>query len=290
MRAHWFHGIMYENNQSFYGELFVNKDKFLEPTEAYSHLLNMNVNKYVIAPGHVMLDISFPLSRSPSPEDLSYSYMKKGCTLLLVQFFINSRYQFKLEYKQLIEKLKNLHVDFMIVPRVSSQVLHPDIIRYFAKEKAPFIIVDAESLEQFDEVPWGWIAQAQSYRRIPITYSVRNSRNSEMNNERFWTNLISNYGIIGLSQPICEERLSFQALKDSGIYPYKGTLRPKAYADYNLYEQSSNGLIDEDMNFLYHETVPAVTVMRGKVTQVRQVTAHNLKGLFFKSSIYKHFV
>ncbi len=123
-----------------------------------------------------------------------------------------------------------------------------------------------------------------------LTYSVKNRRNSEMNNERFWTNLINNYGIIGLSQPIGEERLTFQNLKDSGIYPYKGTLRAGAYADYNLYEKISNDLIDEEGFFLYDEAVPVATVMRGYLTQIRQIAEPYCTGIFFKSSIYKHFV
>ncbi|WP_431799120.1 hypothetical protein [Halobacillus andaensis] len=167
MRAHWFHGMMYEDNRSFCGELCVSRDKFNDPSEAYGHILNVNVNHFIIAPGHVMIDTSFPLSRSPSPVTLSEYYLKKGCTLLLVQLFVHSKYQFKSEYGQLVEKLKGLPVDYMIVPRVSSHALHPDMVRYFARKKTPFIIVNAEDREELDEVAWGWIAQAQSYRRIP---------------------------------------------------------------------------------------------------------------------------
>ncbi|GGF09451.1 hypothetical protein GCM10010954_04870 [Halobacillus andaensis] len=290
MRAHWFHGTIYEDSHSFYGELFVDHDKFKDPSEAYGHILNVNVNKFIIAPGHVMLDTSFPLSRSPSHVSQCYEYMKKGCTLLLIQLFIYTRKHFKKEYEQMQNFLKDLPLDYMIVPRISSHVLHPEMIRYFALEKAPFIIVHAESTEQLEDVAWGWIAQAQSHRRIPLTYSVKNSRNSEMNNERFWTTLTHNYGIIKLSQPITNGRLTLQNMKDTGIYPYKGTLRTHAYADYNLYEKTSIELIDEEENFLYHEPVPAITVMRGRPIQVQQKVEPNTKGIFFKSSIYKHFV
>ncbi|WP_173916304.1 hypothetical protein [Halobacillus sp. Marseille-Q1614] len=250
----------------------------------------MNVDQFVVTPGYVLLDKAEPVSRSPSPEDLCADYIRRGCTLLLVQPPVCSNNYYRQEYECLLEKLKGLPVDFMVVPSVDSQVLHAGMVRYFAREKCPFIIVETEDMDALEDVAWGWISQAQCYKRIPLTFNVKNRRNTETNCERLWVNLCDNYGIIRLTDTIEDGALTLKNLKDSGIYPYKGALSSQAYADYNLYRRNQEELVDEDGYFLYHEAVPSVTVMRGELLQTDQIIETNTSGRHMTSSIYQHFV
>ncbi|MFC7060446.1 hypothetical protein [Halobacillus seohaensis] len=291
MGAYWFHGTMFEGDQTKYGELFVNGDKFNKPSQQLNEqVVNMGIDRFIVAPGQVMVDTCIPLSRSPSPLEDCTSYIKKGCTLLLVQQFIYTNRHYRMEYEQLVKKMSDLAIDFMIVPRISSHVLQPEMIRFYARQKSPFIIVSVENLEDLQDIPWGWMVQAQCNRRIPFTYSVKKRRNSEMNYERFWTNICTKYGIIKLTNPIKDGLLTLNNIKDTGIYPYKGALTDSAFADYNLYERNVDELVDEGGYFLYHDAIPNVTVMRGQLLQINQKLESLTKGIHFKSSIYKHFV
>ncbi|UOQ42718.1 hypothetical protein MUN89_12130 [Halobacillus salinarum] len=290
MGAYCFSTFLEEEDQCKIGELTVNKDRFVREVIGQAKVGKMNSEGFFVSPGHVMIDFNSPVWCSSSIQDTCEHYIQRGCTLLLLQHPVSSIRRFRADYAAFLEQLPKLPVDFMIVPVIPSAFVKPDMVRFFAKEGCPFIQIELDSAEDVQDVPWGWLTQAQSYKRIPLTVTLRSEENSTYLLNYLWPEICKQYGIIKLSDIQEAELLTKQNLRDTGIYPNKGGFRPGGYADYNLYWQPENKIFDGEDPFIYHNAIPDVTIMRGKVIQVQQQVEPTASGEYQRITVYQHFV
>ncbi|UOQ93574.1 hypothetical protein MUO14_00765 [Halobacillus shinanisalinarum] len=290
MGAYWFNVHTLKGNQALTRQISVYQQRFSKRTLWINDFKQMDVTGFIATPGHVMLDLDKPLSRSPSPILDCQQYIQKGCTLLLIQFPIKTSFHFKSMYQQFIEQFRYLPIDYMIVPTISPLAITQEMVRYFSRQSCPFILIDVEDEQGLDEPAWDWVVQAQALKRIPLALLVRNRRIRKMIHDKLWVKISDRYGIIRLTDPLTEAPLSRSNLKDSGIFPYKGGFMNRSFADYNLYYDEEGLMVDDHAEFRYHDAVPNITVMRGRVVQVDQKIQDLEPGIHYKGSIYQHFV
>ncbi|MFQ3542988.1 hypothetical protein Q7A53_02800 [Halobacillus rhizosphaerae] len=290
MGAYWFSSFMDEGEQFRFGELIVHEDHFIRDAIGQGHLRKMNSDGFIAAPGYVMVDYAAPISTSSSRITACEDYIRRGCTQLLIQHPVNSIRRYRTIYHSFLAELGQLPVDYMIVPVITSSLVTPDMIRFFARERCPFIQIELDTAVDLEEVAWEWLVQAQSLLRIPFSIVVKKEENSEYIINHLWPKKCAQYGMIKLTDPQLEERVTPQNLRDTGIFPNKGGFKPGGYADYNLFWQEEDQIVDGQDQFIYHGAVPDITVMRGMVLQVNQEVTANYQGKQQKVSIYKHFV
>ncbi|CDQ19506.1 hypothetical protein SAMN05192559_104267 [Halobacillus karajensis] len=290
MGAYWFQGYVESDTGPYFSECTVNKDKFVRDRIGKESYKYMVLDGFSISPGHVMLDRIHPIASSPSVKDTGNDYIKRGCTLLLTQHLVTSLRHYRAHYEYFLTLCKELPLDYMIVPVVPAKLLRPEMVRFFARKGSPFLCIEVGSRKEFDEVCWEWLAQAQSFKRMPLTLFVKDTENTSNNYSEMWSSLCEQYGIIKLTDVQDDEILSLQNLKDSGIYPIKGSIVPGGQADYNLYRMSKGPTFEEQEDFRYHNAVPNVTVMNGQVKQVDQKISDQKPGSHIKVKIHKHFV
>ncbi|WP_163526226.1 hypothetical protein [Halobacillus ihumii] len=290
MGAYWFYVQTLKGTQAITRQISVSQQHFTKRSSRNYECKQMDATGFVATPGYVMLDLDTPLSQSPSLIEDSQRYVQKGCTLLLIQFPIHSSFHFKVIYQQFVKQFKYLPIDYMFVPTIKPQSITQEMVRYFARESCPFILIDSEDEDELKEVAWDWLVQAQSHKRIPFGLLVRNSRKRERIHDKLWIKLCEHYGIIRVTNALSEAPLSKANLKDSGIFPYKGGFMDSGYADYNLYYDEEGLMVDDHADFRYYEAVPEVTVMRGQIVQVNQQVQTIVPGIHYKGSIYQHFV
>ncbi|ARI77258.1 hypothetical protein [Halobacillus mangrovi] len=285
MGAYWF-----RNNSSTCEEWTVCEEKFVRDRVGSGSYWQMNTNGFYVSTGHIMVDLNVSLETSDSPISEAEEYIKRGCTLLLIQHLVTSIRHFRELYDTFLERLDGLPIDFMVIPVIKAMAVKPEMVRYFSRRGCPFLCVVVNSQDELAEVKWEWLVQAQSHKRIPFTLIVKDQKNKSNNYLEMWSSLRKQYGIIGLTDIQDDEMVTAQNLRDSGIFPSKGGFQPGGQADYNLYLIDEGTTFDEQRNFRYHNSVPKVTVMNGKIKQVNQKVVNYDPGSHLKVKIHKHFV
>ncbi|WP_181348244.1 hypothetical protein [Thalassobacillus sp. CUG 92003] len=281
MEAYSFRQYIYDDCKFDLKDVIVSEECF-QRTGFGKYVFNVNMDGFLVAPGKVMLDVKRPLFASSSRVKDAEDYMARGCTLLLVQWPMTASGSFRKTFHTFKQSLRHLPVDHMIVPKVPIQLLTSDMVRFLGRQACPFIMIEVEEEHFLHAKAWEWLEEGQSFRRIPFTVSSPALWSK-------WQEMCQYYGMIHLVDPI-EDELTLENLKVSGIYPYKGRLIPNGYADYNLYWLGEGSPIDGEINFRYHDAVPNVTVMRGKITQVNQSVLASDPGKSMNVAIPKHFV
>ncbi|MCA0970355.1 hypothetical protein LCM20_07120 [Halobacillus litoralis] len=286
MGAYWF----IHQKEGTRSETTVYGNKYVRDRIGKMHYIQMDTSGFSVTPGHVMMDVNDPLEESAHPVQTSESYIKKGCTLLVVKHLVSSIRHYRELYDQLLKKLEPIPVPYMVTPVVPAHLLRPELVRYFSRKGAPFLCVEVKGPEELRSVTWEWIVQAQSHKRIPLTIIVKDGENTSVDYTDLWDALSRQYGIIRLTDIQEDEWLTSQNLRDSGIYPNRGDFIYGGCADYNLYRQEEGSTFDEEDDFRYHNAVPDVTVVSGKVVQVNQTLIDYTPQSHVKVNVHKHFV
>ncbi|MBH0229580.1 hypothetical protein [Halobacillus yeomjeoni] len=288
MGAYWFK--VEKDSQELFEEWTVYGQKFVRDRVGQEHYMYMDLSTFDVTPGLVFMDINHPLEGSPHPHQTAEEYIKRGCTLLLIQHLVSSIRHYREVYDSLLKKLEGLPLDYMIIPTVPAKIVRPEMVRYFARKGCPFLCIEVNNVTDFAHVSWEWLAQAQGHKRIPLTIFVKDSENTNENYPELWSSLCNRYDIIRLTDLQDDEVVSGQNLKDSGIFPHKGSFITGGQADYNLSLKQKVPLFDEQAKFRYHDAVPNVTVMNGKVKQVNQKVVDREPGSHLTVKVHKHFV
>lgn len=290
MGAYWFRTNMEGVEKTALHELTVTQNHFTQNRTGAIPYLQMNTEGFVVTPGQVMMDVVEPLENAPSLKTTAETYIKRGCTLLIIQHLVNSLCHFRKHYDTFLTELCGLPVDYMIAPIIPAPIVRPEMIRFFSRRGCPFLCIQVEKKEELSSIKWEWIVQAQSYKRMPVTLIVKDSENTYDNYSELWSSICEQYGIIKLSDLQDDNILSLQNIKDSGIFPQRGAFQTGGFADYNLYLRCEGAIFDEQQNIRYHDSVPNVTVSRGLVKQVNQTIIDESAGSHVKVGIHKHFV
>ncbi|KGX88028.1 hypothetical protein [Pontibacillus litoralis] len=260
----------------------VHDGKWCDPKKLVRSTMELNTSTFWIGPGKVYVDVQFPLYQTHYIDPLARRYMYKGCTCLLIQVPVTHNCDLEETFSRATKtKWDRLPIDYMFVPRISLTKLNPNVILFYGRKKVPFIVVTIANKSAMYKKAWEWIAQAQHPSYIPITpvftFPDANGAFQE------WKKIADMYGIRTLPTPLGENPLSFETLKVTGIYPYKGEFIYNGDADYNLYPPLEQEPIEAEGQMFYHNAIPYVTVLRGNV--IRATTISNEDGLGQNRSI-----
>ncbi|MFT4413084.1 hypothetical protein ACLM5H_04405 [Fredinandcohnia humi] len=237
--------------------------------------MKMNVSQFLLTPGHVMLNYTFSGVHSfqSFKETMMESYLKKGCTTLLVISDIQNEKELNNTIKNTRHYLLNCPIDFYLGIRIPLKSLTPSLLIACRRKKIPIVIVTIEHMEDLFKIPWGWIRESYHSYQIPIVPSWRLKEKAFFNSNRHvevWKSITDDNNIPTI--PFCpsgDEPLSIDVLKKIGIYPEKGDIRVGGELDYNLYDNSDIGYSVEEKHSLdYHNLIPKITVHKGKFTKV----------------------
>ncbi|MGP4075316.1 hypothetical protein [Halobacillus sp. K22] len=290
MGAYWFSAYVEKEGGGERGEWLVCGEKFVRNRAGTKPYVRMNTDGFIAMPGYVMLDILEPISFSSTPEDTAENYIKRGCSLLLIQHLVTSLRDYRHHYDEFLNKISGIPVNYMVVPVINAKLVKAEMVRFFARKGCPFLCIDVDSTQDLKDVSWDWLVQAQAHKRIPLTIRVKDSENTSNNYSEIWSLLSMQYGIIKLSELQDDEIVSFQNLKDSGIFPNRGSFTSGGQADYNLFRKAQRSKFDEQEKFIYHNPVPSVTIVNGQVKQVNQTLVDRKPGTHIQVRLHKHFV
>ncbi|WP_226034693.1 hypothetical protein [Aquibacillus saliphilus] len=251
----------------------------------------MNIDYYWVGPGKVYIDFEDPLHQREDLESTVNRYIYRGCTLLICQLPITSNVFFKQEFEQFKATLSSLPIDYMIVPRVQASLLRPSIIKFFGKNKMPFVLIDTKNKEELLEVKWEWIQAAQYFSGIPLVLSHDEPTNKSKGLSTIWNDICEEHRIDVIKEKLTDYPLSKETLRLTGISPLKGEFLHQSSADYNLFELDKIPSIDERSKLRYHKAIPVVTVSKGEVIKANHLVRPVLgKGELKQVSIPKHFL
>ncbi|TGB04538.1 hypothetical protein [Halobacillus salinus] len=286
MGAYWF----LDQDANRRPEFTVHGSKFSRDRVGGVRYVEMITEGFTITPGFIMLDTKEPLEQASSPNETAENYIKRGCTLLVVKHLVTSIRHYREKYDHFLKTLESLPVPFMVTPVIPAHLLNPEMVRYFSRKGSPFLCVEVQCPEDLDSLKWEWIVQAQSHRRIPLTIFVKDGENTSVNYTDLWSQRCEQYGMIRLTDVQEDEWLTFQNLKDSGIYPNRGAFVYGGQADYNLFRKGGGSTFDEQDKFRYHNAVPDVTVIGGRIVQVQQQVIDHRSKQHVRVNVHKHFV
>ncbi|WP_028783028.1 hypothetical protein [Thalassobacillus devorans] len=291
MGAYYFYQRTWHKDEWMNKEVLVEEDRFVRRFLAASHPMELNVDAFHITPGYVMVDVATPLYPSADKMTLSFDYLKRGCTLLIVQLPIKTSHLFKEKYESFCRMLAGLPLDYMITPVVAPRLLTPAMVRFFGMQKVPFILFEGTDEKVYEEVAWEWLAQAQSYSRTPIAPLVSPQKENHPKVYTEWNKIVEHCDMITLQDPVTDLPLTSKNLRRAGIYPYKGELVPGGQADFNMHLHNGDTLIDDPAEISYYGSVPDITIKDGNVIQIhQQILNEKVTGMHRKVSIPMHFV
>ncbi|SDL66671.1 hypothetical protein [Sediminibacillus halophilus] len=290
-------GAYYFYNEYVYDEdgwqsksMIVEDGKFTRRINDKAPAREMNTKQFWVGPGKVYLDIEEPFYQQASLEVNLRKFIYRGCTLLLCQLPIRSHSNYKRNFASFQKKLTESPIDYMIVPRIPLSQIRPEMVRFFGRQKVPFILVEQDPVKEVQKIKWEWIHQAQSLTKIPL-FMLSSSKRNHRQQSTCWPSVAPELDLTLVNPSELELPLPKKLLRKTGISPYKGELIPHASADYNLFLFQENQSIDEPHNFRYHKAIPEVTVAKGKVIKVNHIVkCRKGNGMYKKVSIPGHFV
>ncbi|MDC3413045.1 hypothetical protein NC797_09720 [Aquibacillus sp. 3ASR75-11] len=292
MEAYSFYSKYVWENGEWKSRLFhVEDGKFTRSIRTKSMEMRLNVDSFWLGPGKVYVDSEEPVYYQLDYQNTVKKFMYRGCTLLLCQLPVINTSNYRKDFFHYIDHLKNMPIDHMIVPIIPAPILKDEHIRFFGRQKVPFLLIETSSQEDLLNIKWEWIQQAQSFSRMPLMYKKSSFLQEEINVSELWHELCKNYNIPSLHQEIGQSPLSTQTLRLSGISPFHGEFVENGSADYNLFDLSSIQSVDESLLFRYDKAIPVVTVANGNVIKANHlVLDQQQNGKYQKVSIPQHFV
>ncbi|MFS0863569.1 hypothetical protein [Fredinandcohnia sp. 179-A 10B2 NHS] len=237
--------------------------------------MRSNLSKYLLTPGHVMLNYSFSKEHSflSFKEEITETYLKKGCTTLLVLSDLQHERELNSTIKNTKHYLLNCPIDYYLGIRIPLKSLTSSLLIACRRKKIPIVIVTIENVEDLYHIPWGWIRESYHSYQIPIVpdWKIKEkSFFSGSNHLDLWKSIMEDNNIPTI--PFCPDEnkpLSIEVLKKIGIYPAKGDIRVGGELDYNLYDHNEIGYsVDEKPTLDYHKHIPKITMHKGKFTKV----------------------
>lgn len=268
--------------------LGVQNERWCKRLDMGKDVMELVTEPFWIGPGKTYVDLEYPLYNAPYRTALLRRYIYRGCTLIITQLPIESKLHMKDKWESYKQNLKGMAIDYMIAPRISLKRLDPEMIRYFGRRKVPFILVEVEDEQSLLSKKWDWINQAQGHSFLPISPLFTNPV-TKQNSQKVWNQIIDAYEIRTLPEFLNELPLSVGNLYASGISPFKGELRSKGEADYNLFRNDDRQIEAPDQMF-YHRAIPYVTVLRGKVIRAHvEMNDEKGYGRYKSISIPNHF-
>lgn len=237
--------------------------------------MRMDLSNYLLTPGHVMMNYSFStnLPFKDFKETMQQSYLKKGCTTLVVICdVVHER-----ELSKMVEKTKhymmNSPIDFYIGIKTPLKNITPSFIRACKRLKIPLVIVEIDHEQDLMGMPWGWIREAFYPYFLPLVPKWKERGKKVFNGNRhidLWARIMADHGIPTIHT--CPEEaipLSKEYLKKIGIYPAKGDIRINGALDYNLYELNELSYSLEEKPMLdFEKHLPKITMHKGKFMKI----------------------
>ncbi|MCT2537378.1 hypothetical protein NC661_00300 [Aquibacillus koreensis] len=279
---------VYEEGQWTAKDIFVYDKKFTTTLNSKERAKEMDVRSFWIGPGKVYLDLAEPVYDQSIIENTITKYVHRGCSLLICQLPLNTNHRFIEKFQAFKEKLASVSpIDFMIAPRIPASRLSTEQIKFFGREKVPFILIDEPDEKSLKKVKWSWIQQTQSFSKTPIKYMSDQYKK----NFKVWDKVCKKYSIETFYDELTIEPLSKEILRLTGISPHKGEFLHQGCADYNLFDLSSIPSIEDRSNFRYHKAIPVIVVSNGVVIKTSNVVqADAAKGEYTTVTIPKHFL
>ncbi|MDL4840809.1 hypothetical protein [Aquibacillus rhizosphaerae] len=279
---------IYEHGKWESRNIFINDDKFTTTLSNLERAKEMNVEQLWIGPGKIYVDLEEPIIDQESYESAITKYIYRGCSLLICQLPIKSNFKFREMFIEFKEKLTSLSpIDFMIAPRIPASKLTIEQVKFFGREKVPFILIDEPNEKKIKKVKWGWIQQTQSFSKTPIKYTSDNLKP----NFKVWNKICEKYKIDTFYEEVTKEPLSKEILRITGISPHKGEFLHQGCADYNLFNLPSKPSIEEQSKFRYHKAIPVIAISNGNVIKSNNIVHSDVaKGVYTKVSIPRHFL
>lgn len=238
----------------------------------YYRLMKMNAEPYIMTPTYVLLnsEISPKSSFYELKNMIMKQYLLKGCTALFT--FVQVSFE-----TELIDRIKEMKLalissplDFLIAVKIPIRLLTPSFIRVCKKEKVPALFVEVTEVQEFANIPWGWVREAMFPSNIPLIPIISSKNKKEADSLLSkWKSVMQNEKISALYAEIEENQpLSVPILNQIGIYPKKASLMNGTELSYNLYLKGREiKNVDEVNLFHYHGDRLVVTVHKGKIVR-----------------------
>ncbi|MBS2969398.1 hypothetical protein J9317_11540 [Metabacillus sp. KIGAM252] len=229
--------------------------------------LRMNLEEYIMTPGHVFLDtMEEGISFSAYKKHMTDLLLAKGCTAIISAVPVSRVRELKQKVKMRRQLLVNSSADYYIAVKCPLRALTPSLI-YEAK-KHGIAIMFAEISSDLPFTQFNWQQLRDSLYLNPITI-VPVWKGTEPKAEKQWYKFMKKIGIPVLPHALAPLKpLPSADLMNLGIYPEKGLIRPDGDVDYNLYKKT--GLSDsvETRPLLdYDSHIPTITIHRGRVVK-----------------------
>ncbi|MRG86396.1 hypothetical protein [Salinibacillus xinjiangensis] len=244
-------------------DIVFTKEKFV-PKHYVNQLpkRQIHANIFQMTPGNVYVDNEFPLSSKALRDHHVRRYLYQGCSLLLSSIDLERTYNWKDLFQEYKQELAGIAIDHIVVPKINLKYLTAEMVRYFALQRTPFILVYTSEDLDLDHVKWGWLNQMQSISQIPLACL-------EHPNSTTLFKFMHKHSLHTLPEIISVHPLSKESLTLTGISPKKGELQIYGDADFNLHVPSNRGNINLQN--------PYISIIRGNVVKLNQ-TVYDQKG------------
>jgi hypothetical protein len=231
----------------------------------------VNLHHFNLLPGFVMTD--FDLYEKAMEGQLKESLkqlVKLGCTTVVTAFPMYFERDFETNLVNYRELLKESYIDYCLGLSIPIQKLSPKIIRMCQREKLSFISLEIEQPEDFNNIIWEWIRDANfpyQVQLIPNWRKLKFEGKKKKQIIQHFYNTTSQRDIeVIQDHPGDKIPLKLNVLKQLGIYPQKGDFVTGGVVDYLLFNSTTNSkgrskiLLEE-----YKKIEPSIVVKEGEI-------------------------
>ncbi|WP_409251175.1 hypothetical protein V1502_13550 [Bacillus sp. SCS-153A] len=230
----------------------------------------MNISPFIMSPVHVMADLELPdfLEFTHFKSYFTAEFIKRGCTTLITSFSADYLSQFEENLSRKRTSLLSSPIDYCLVLKCRPKLISPELMRLLKRSKVPAVFIEFASVEELDEIAWGWIKQ--SLFGFPLVFCpVIPSEIDKKGGAKLvkaWQEILKKERIPHIDSPLPQKKpLPLHFLKKIGIYPLKGNFRVGGEISYNLYQSPASEIVDDCQSFLYDNHMLLLTVNKGKV-------------------------
>ncbi|MFK9093452.1 hypothetical protein [Bacillus salipaludis] len=254
--------------------LLINEDRITAIQTRFKRyqLIKMNAEPYIMTPSYVLLSSKIPFQGTflDLKSYLVQHFLLKGCTTLFTYATISYENELTKKLQEMQTALISCPIDFIIGVKIPIRLITPSFIRSCKKLKIPAIFVELQSLDELENIPWGWIREAMFPFNSPFIPLISTTQKKEAKTTMSkWNDIMVKEKIPALYEGIEENQpLPIPILNKIGLYPHKCSLMNGSELSYNLYEKGREiKNVDEASLFHYHSDRLVVTVHKGKVVR-----------------------
>ncbi|MFJ7725558.1 hypothetical protein ACIQXV_05255 [Neobacillus sp. NPDC097160] len=254
--------------------LLINEDRITAIQTRFKRyqLIKMNAEPYIMTPSYVLLNSKIPFQGTflDLKSNLVENFLLKGCTTLFTYATISYENELTKKLQEMQTALISSPIDFIIGVKIPIRLITPSFIRSCKKLKIPAIFVELQSLDELENIPWGWIREAMFPFNSPFIPLISSTQKKEAKATMSkWNDIMVKEKIPALYEAIEENQpLPIPILNKIGLYPHKCSLMNGSELSYNLYEKGREiKNVDEASLFHYHSDRLVVTVHKGKVVR-----------------------